>query len=280
MAKAPGGKPAPASPGAATRGRPGSEGITPLRLPSPSSPSSFLRRRAGAAPLALRPPGPARPASPQAAGARPRGPARELCREEKLGSQSGRQSEARGGGAALRWARGAAGARRGVQASPRRRLPRALVLRAVFLFASSPRLLARARGRAGDVDRGADGAATSSPARRPPAGGRFWRDPSSGCPGAGGRWVRQVCITAGESFLNHPKRENLKFKRSPSPERPSCWQENDRVKAREVPTDFGRKGTGGRGTPRDPRRRTERNDGGRGPCWVAGRTRCPWRQGP
>ena len=98
-----------------------------------------------------------------------------------------------------------------------------------------------------------------------PRGGTFWRDPSSGCAGAGGRWVRQVCITAGESFLNHPKRENLKFKRSPSPERPSCWQENDLVKAREVPTDFGRKGTGGRGTPRDPRRRTERNDGG----WVS-----------
>lgn len=126
VAKAPGGKPAPASPGAATRGRPGSEGTTPLRLPAPSSPSPFPRRRAGAAPLAPRPPGPTRPASPQAAGARPRGPARELCREEKLGSQSGGQeSGARGGGAALRWARGAAGARRRVQAAPGRRLPRA-----------------------------------------------------------------------------------------------------------------------------------------------------------
>lgn len=201
MAKAPGGKPAPASPGAATRGRPGSEGITPLRLPSPSSPSSFLRRRAGAAPLALRPPGPARPASPQAAGARPRGPARELCREEKLGSQSGRQeSEARGGGAALRWARGAAGARRGVQASPRRRLPRALVLRAVFLFTSSPRLLARARGRAGDVDRRADGAATSSPARRPPAGGRFGGIQVQGARGLGGGGCGRSALPQGNHF--------------------------------------------------------------------------------
>lgn len=95
-----GGKPAHKSPGAATAGRLGSEGITPPRLPAPSSPSPspFPRRRAGAraAPLAPRSPGPAR--FPPTAGARPRGPALELCREEKLGCESGgRESEARGG---------------------------------------------------------------------------------------------------------------------------------------------------------------------------------------
>lgn len=152
-----GGKPAHKSPGAATAGRLGSEGITPPRLPAPSSPSPspFPRRRAGAraAPLAPRSPGPAR--FPPTAGARPRGPALELCREEKLGCESGgRESEARGGAgrgcrrsrARGRGAQVGARGRVGAQAAAGRQVPRARRPRGA---GRSARPLGRAAGRPG-----------------------------------------------------------------------------------------------------------------------------------
>lgn len=206
MVKAPGGKPAPASPDAATRGRPGSEGITPLSLPSPSSPSSFPRRRAGAAPLALRPPGPTRPASPKLpapgrgvrlenfAGKRNLAASRE---DKKVRRGAGKR---RSGGRAVRQVPGAGCRPPGGGGSHVPRAAALVQLRAVFLFASSPRLLARARGRAGDVDWGADGAAHSRQARRPPAGVRFGGIQVQGARGLGGGGCGRSALPQGNHF--------------------------------------------------------------------------------
>ena len=217
-------------------GQAGVGGDHPAEAPRPflpfpfsfSAPPSRSRSRA-ARPAAARP-GPAR--FPPTAGARPRGPALELCREEKLGGASGgRESEARGGAgrggrrSRARGARrsggregpggraggrGAAGAPRGAAAGcrPPGEAARACCgaagpwaaafarLRACFPFLSSPRRLAPARGGAGDGDAGAE--ALPPPAR--PAvsrGGRVLPDPSSGRTEAEGRRGREVCVTAG-----------------------------------------------------------------------------------
>ena len=133
-----GGKPAHESPGAATAGRLGSEGITPPRLPAPSSPSPspFPRRRAGAgaAPLAPRPPGPARPASLRLpapgrgvrlwnfAGKRNLAARRE---DEKVRRAAGRGGAAAGAGRGGRGAQVGARGRVGARAAAERQVPRA-----------------------------------------------------------------------------------------------------------------------------------------------------------